>query len=207
MLLNRAAVLFDVDGTIAETEGDGHLPAFNQAFDEASLGWQWSSADYAGLLKITGGFERMIAHARRIGWSNLDESTTLECFRRIHKRKNSIYAQRLQSGLISPRQGFTALVQKICAGAIVPRGALPEPAVVICGEDVEKKKPDPQAYQLALDRLGLTPRQCLAIEDSRNGLVAACAAGIDTVVVRSRFFGQELFPEAIRVIDELSELV
>lgn len=228
MLLNRAAVLFDVDGTIAETEGDGHLPAFNQAFDEASLGWQWSTADYAGLLKITGGFERMIAHARRIGWSNLDESATLECFRRIHKRKNSIYAQRLQSGLISPRQGFTALVQKICAGggrwavvtttssanwqalwadAILPRGALPEPAVVICGEDVEKKKPDPQAYQLALDRLGLTPRQCLAIEDSRNGLIAACAAGIDTVVVRSRFFGQELFPEAIRVIDELSELV
>jgi beta-phosphoglucomutase-like phosphatase (HAD superfamily) len=84
---------------------------------------------------------------------------------------------------------------------------LPEPCVIVCGEDVANKKPDPQAYLVALQRLGLVASEACAIEDSRNGLLAAKAAGLDVVIVASEFFGDEQFDEAQQVVDELSELL
>lgn len=228
MVLDRPTVLFDVDGTIAETEGDGHLPAFNQAFREFSLAWNWSVDDYAELLKITGGFERMVAHAARIGDSIAQTAAGHQTLRAVHQRKNALYAQRLAGGEIAPRRGFVALVRAIAAAgrqwavvtttsrsnweelwrhAICRGCSLPAPAIAICGEDVARKKPDPEAYLLALSRLGITAADAIAIEDSRNGLLAAQAAGIDTVIVRSRFFGHQEFPEAQRVVNELSELI
>ncbi len=88
---------------------------------------------------------------------------------------------------------------------VAPR--LPEPALIVCGEDVAKKKPDPEAYELALQRLRLDSSNCVAIEDSRNGLIAARGAGIRTIIVRSPFFGGQEFPEAALVVNELSELL
>ncbi|MBU3724467.1 MAG: HAD-IA family hydrolase [Burkholderiaceae bacterium] len=228
MVLDRATVLFDVDGTIAETEGDGHLHAFNQAFQEFEVPWTWSTEVYGELLKITGGFERMMAYAQNIGadWA-LTEAGQAR-FRSIHRCKNERYAKRLESGLIAPRAGFVDLIQKLQAQgqrwgvvtttsasnwqalwryAITRSAPLPEPAVVICGEDVICKKPDPEAYVLALHRLGIAAADAIAIEDSRNGLIAARAAGIESVVVRSRFFGHQEFPEARLVVNELSELL
>lgn len=228
MVLDRSTVLFDVDGTIAETEGDGHLPAFNQAFQEFDLPWNWSTQAYGELLSVTGGFERMLAYAQRIGAQWAHTGSGQEKFRNIHQRKNALYAQRLESGLIAPRVGFIALVQQLhvqgrrwgvvttTSGsnwqalwrhAITRSISLPEPAVIICGEDVARKKPDPEAYVLALHRLGIAAGDAVAIEDSRNGLLAAQAAGLDTVVVRSRFFGHQEFPEARLVVNELSELL
>ncbi len=228
MVLDRSTILFDVDGTIAETEGDGHLPAFNQAFQEFDLAWHWSTQAYGELLSITGGFERMLAYAQRVGADWAQTESGQEKLRNIHQRKNALYAQRLESRLIAPRAGFVALVQKLHAqgkrwGVVTTTSAsnwqalwryaiarstrLPEPAVIICGEDVARKKPDPEAYVLALSRLGIAAADAIAIEDSRNGLHAAKAAGIDTVVVRSRFFGQQEFPEARLVVNELSELL
>jgi HAD superfamily hydrolase (TIGR01509 family) len=221
-------VLFDVDGTVAETEGEGHLPAFNQAFKEFNLPWVWSLQEYADLLKVTGGFERIQAYAQKIGDSQaLTEEGKAKCLK-VHKRKNELYAQRLESGLIPPRQGFTQLIEKILNQgrqwgvvtttsrgnwqalwdyAVKPIAAhLPEPVIAICGEDVSQKKPHPEAYQLALQRLNLEPHQCVAIEDSRNGLVSAGGAGIPVVMVRSLFFGHQEFPEALTVVNELSEL-
>ncbi|MFM8246446.1 MAG: HAD family hydrolase, partial [Burkholderiaceae bacterium] len=90
--------------------------------------------------------------------------------------------------------------------ALQPLG-LPEPSVVVCSEDVTAKKPDPQAYVIALERLGLVAAEACAIEDSRNGLLAAKGAGLDVAIVASEFFGDEQFAEALQVVDELSELL
>jgi HAD superfamily hydrolase (TIGR01509 family) len=224
-----SAVLFDVDGTVAETEGEGHLPAFNQAFAEFDIPWVWSSEEYGELLKVTGGFERIQSYAAKIGDAYaLSEEGQAICLK-IHKRKNELYAQRLATGLIPPRKGLTELIQSILDQGLiwgvvtttsranwlalwehaVKRAApnLPPPTIAVCGEDVKYKKPHSEAYQVALDHLGLPASACLAIEDSRNGLVAANGVGIDTVMVRSLFFGHQEFPEAVAVVNELSELV
>ncbi len=228
LLLNRT-VLFDVDGTVAETEGQGHLPAFNAAFAEAGLAWQWSIEEYGALLKVTGGFERMLNYAKKVGFDAAFTPEGEQLFRKIHQRKNALYAELLENGGILPRKGFVELVQAICdhggRWAVVTTTSLsnwqalwkyailrvaaelPEPALIVCGEDVAKKKPDPEAYELALQRLRLDSSHCVAIEDSRNGLIAARGAGIRTIVVRSQFFGHQEFPEAEVVVDELSELL
>lgn len=224
----RRVVLFDVDGTIAETEGDGHLPAFNQAFVEAGIPWSWSSEDYGHLLQVTGGHERMLAYARQIGSDFASTESGRLKLLQVHRRKNELYAQRMEIGAISPRKGFIELIDAIAAAgrswgvvtttsasnwqslwekSICPKGPALEPAVVVCGEDVARKKPDPQAYLLALDRLGLGSQEALAIEDSRNGLLAARGAGLACVVVRSQFFAHQQFDEALVVVDELSDLL
>lgn len=221
-------MLFDVDGTIAETEGDGHLAAFNQAFAEAGIAWHWRVEDYARLLEVTGGYERMLHYAQQIGSDiGLTEEGRLKLLQ-VHRRKNTIYAQRMEGGAIAPRKGFIELVDALTAqrrawGVVTTTSAsnwqalwdqsicrqqqIAEPFVVVCGEDVSRKKPDPEAYQLALKRLAIGPQEALAIEDSRNGLMAAQAAGIGCIVVRSQFFGHQCFDEALTVVNELTDLL
>jgi HAD superfamily hydrolase (TIGR01509 family) len=216
-------VLFDVDGTIAETEGHAHLPAFNQALEEAGLPWHWTSADYKRLLKTTGGFERLMRFATESGH---DAEPLREQLAQVHKNKNRHFAAIMASGAVAPRAGFRELVmhlarQNISWGVVTTtsRGnwdalwtyslaplGLPAPDVIVCGEDVAAKKPDPEAYLLALKRLNMTATQCCAIEDSRNGLLAARAAGLEVAIVRSEFFADERFDEAALVVDELYSL-
>lgn len=216
-------VLFDVDGTIAETEGQAHLPAFNQAMEEAGLGWRWTSADYKRLLKTTGGFERLMRFAAESGH---DAEALREQLAQVHKNKNRHFAAIMAAGAVAPRAGFRELVmalvrQNIGWGVVTTtsRGnwealwtyslaplGLPAPEVIVCGEDVAAKKPDPEAYLLAIKRLGMTASDCCAIEDSRNGLLAARAAGLDVAIVRSEFFADESFDEAALVVDELYSL-
>jgi len=220
-------VLFDVDGTIAETEGEGHLPAFNGAFKEFSIPWEWSLVQYGKLLEITGGFERMLAYARSVGDPIGATEAGQEQLRRVHRRKNELYAERLARGLIPPRAGLIELLEMIArhqgqwavvtttsqanwhglwTHCIARSGNVSPPRFAICGEDVRQKKPNPEAYRCALARLGVSADQCVAIEDSENGLRAACSAGIDTIVVRSQFFGHQAFSDACLVVDELSDL-
>jgi HAD superfamily hydrolase (TIGR01509 family) len=222
------AVLFDVDGTIAETEGEGHLPAFNQVFQEFGLDWHWTSDDYAALLKITGGAERMLAYARQINDHAMASESGQAIIAQMHRRKNHVYAERLQLGLLRPRPGFTDLVRRITDAhsdwavvsttsranwdalwryAICPIATLPEPTIAICGEDVRCKKPDPEAYTLALSRLNISAVQAIAIEDSPNGLLAARGAGIATVIVRSQFFADTDVTGATCVVSQLTELM
>ncbi len=216
-------VLFDVDGTIAETEGQAHLPAFNQAMEEAGLEWRWTTADYKRLLKTTGGFERLLRFATEGGH---DAEALREQLAQVHKNKNRHFAAIMAAGAVAPRAGFRELImylarQKIGWGVVTTtsRGnwealwtyslaplGLPAPDVIICGEDVAAKKPDPEAYLLALKRLNMTAAECCAIEDSRNGLLAARTAGLEVVIVRSEFFADENFAEAAHVIDELYQL-
>jgi HAD superfamily hydrolase (TIGR01509 family) len=220
----RRCVLFDVDGTIAETEGHAHLPAFNRAFEETGLAWRWSRDDYHGLLKTAGGLERLLRHAKDIGQ---DPQAMREKLTRVHQAKNKHYGQIMSAGAVPPRPGFAELLRALHAKGVrwgvvtttsranwdalwrytlQPLG-LPEPSVVVCSEDVTAKKPDPQAYVIALERLGLVAAEACAIEDSRNGLLAAKGAGLDVAIVASEFFGDEQFAEAQQVVDELSELL
>lgn len=217
-------VLFDVDGTIAETEGQAHLPAFNQAMEEAGLDWRWTSADYKRLLKTTGGFERLMRYATDSGH---DAEALRHTLAQIHKNKNRHFAAIMATGAVAPRAGFRELVMTLASRnigwgvvtttsrgnwealwthSLAPLG-LPAPKVIVCGEDVTAKKPDPEAYLLALERLNLPAAECCAIEDSRNGLLAARAAGLEVAIVRSEFFRDENFDEARQVADELYDLV
>jgi HAD superfamily hydrolase (TIGR01509 family) len=196
------ALLWDVDGTLAETERDGHRVAFNRAFDEDGLDWHWDVDRYGELLAVTGGRERML-HDLRQRYPDLDVDVAWQDrIARLHRRKNAIYARIVRSGDIRLRPGVARLVaQAHAAGlsqAIVTTtsrdncdalleafaGQLPERAfsLRVCGEDVTAKKPDPQAYRLALAGLGIDAAQAIAIEDSPAGLRAATAAGIGCVL-------------------------
>jgi HAD superfamily hydrolase (TIGR01509 family) len=220
------ALLFDVDGTLAETELEGHLPAFNEAFERLGIPWLWSAEQYSGLLKVTGGLERMRAHAQALGaleWLSVDGEARL---REAHRLKNTIFAERMRLGLVSLRPGIASLIEQ-AVGAGMAWGVvtttsranwdalwhccmeglgLPGPELVVCGEDVHRKKPDPEAYLLAAHRLHLQTSACLAIEDSPNGLLAATAAGMPCIVVSSVFFQAGPWPGATAVLSSPLEL-
>ena len=145
----------------------------------------------------------------------------------MHKAKNRHFAAILASGALAPRPGFRELVMALAlnnvAWGVVTTTSranwnalwthslsplhIPSPVVVVCGEDVAAKKPDPEAYVIALERLGAPPTRCCATEDSRNGMLAARLAGLEVAIVRSEFFADERFDEARVVVDELTALV
>ena len=205
------ALLWDVDGTLAETERDGHLVAFNAAFEALGLPWRWSERHYAELLRVAGGFERLqhflasVDPPPREAWLP-DNRAALA--RRIHQRKNELYVARVAAGVVTLRPGVRELIdectQARVAMAVVTttsRGnveallratlgphALGRFATIVGAEDAPRKKPDPEAYALALERLAITPREAVAIEDSPAGVDAARAAGIPVILARSCFF-------------------
>jgi len=214
-----SALLWDVDGTLAETERDGHRVAFNQAFAEAGLPWHWDVARYGRLLRVTGGRERLLAAmADEPGAPTLP--TACEALaRELHRLKNRFYSQRVEAGEIALRPGVAALIDEACARgvrqAIVtttsranveallrrqlgPAWGLRFDAVV-CGEDVALKKPDPEAHRRALATLRLAPARALAIEDSGAGAAAAQASGVPVLVTRSAYFADDPVKGAVAV--------
>jgi HAD superfamily hydrolase (TIGR01509 family) len=213
------AILFDVDGTLAETE-EAHRQAFNRAFAEARLGWQWTRAVYAQLLTTTGGRERI---ARFMDDSALPPDPQLVAH--LHRRKNMLYAQAVAAGLVQPRPGVRALIDHARACGIVlgiatttsranldallahafAADAASWFGAIITGEDVRAKKPDPEAYALALARLDVAAADCVAIEDSAAGLAAARACGIATVVTPSVYTDWHDFSGAALVCDTLHD--
>lgn len=213
------AIIFDVDGTLAETE-EAHRRAFNRAFAEARLAWHWSEADYAALLTTTGGRERIGRYRAEIGLG-----PDLATVAALHLRKNEIYAELLAAGEIAPRPGIMRVIGESLDEGITlaiatttsranldglllhvlgPGAELWFP-VIVAGEDVAAKKPDPEVYLRALAALRLAPNQCVAIEDSEHGLNAARAAGIATVVTPSRFTGGHDFSGAALVCGDLDD--
>jgi HAD superfamily hydrolase (TIGR01509 family) len=220
-----AALLWDVDGTLAETERDGHRVAFNRAFEVCDLPWRWDERYYGPLLQVSGGFERLMHDmaARADAPASLEERAALA--RAIHTKKNAYYAELVRSGAVPLRHGVMALMRECRAHGVamgittttsranvdvlltVHLGAHWREwfATVVCGEDVERKKPDTEVYLRAVAALGLTPQQALAIEDSPDGAAAAKAAGVPVIVARSVYFAGTHIDAALAVGPGLHE--
>ncbi|MBS8226395.1 HAD family hydrolase [Vannielia litorea] len=219
--MSLAALIFDVDGTLAETE-EAHREAFNDTFAEAGLGWHWSRADYTRLLRTTGGKERMARHREEIGASGPTDAEIAA----LHKRKTARYGEILAAGGLALRPGVADLIETARASGLRlavatttnrpnvdalcaacwgrPAGEVFE--VIAAGDEVAAKKPAPDVFLLALERLGLPASACLAFEDSRNGLASALAASLACVVTPSLYTARERFEGAALTLPSLEGL-
>jgi HAD superfamily hydrolase (TIGR01509 family) len=213
------ALLWDVDGTLAETERDGHRVAFNRAFEALGLPWRWDVARYGELLAVAGGLERLLADLPTHADAPAGAAGREALARELHALKNGFHAEIARSGVLTLRPGVRALIDAATAGGLhqaiattSSRGnveALLETALgpgwarhfgaVVCNEDVQRKKPDPEAFVRALRALGVAPRAALALEDSPAGVAAALAAGVPVVVTRSFYFPQAEVAAAVAV--------
>jgi HAD superfamily hydrolase (TIGR01509 family) len=217
--MKTAALIFDVDGTLAETE-ELHRRAFNDAFAAAGLPWRWEPPLYAELLKVTGGKERIRAF---VEGTDPVQAITDEGIAALHRRKTKIYADIIAGRGICLRPGVRDLIEfarmRDVKTAVATTTNLPnvdalcvacwgEPAlavfdVVAAGDEAPRKKPAPDIYCIALDRLGLGPKECVAFEDSRSGLLAAKSAGLRVVVTPSQYTMGEDFCEADKLLPDL----
>jgi len=215
------ALIFDVDGTLAETE-EAHRRAFNDTFAEFGLDWRWSRALYRQLLKTTGGKERMRAYVTDHLGGDAAQIPVAE----IHRRKTARYGELISQGSVGLRPGVEALIRdatnKGCRLAVatttnVPnvdglvRATLGVPAqevfeVIAAGDMVTAKKPAPDVYQLALGGLKLPASTCLALEDSENGLKSARAAGIACLVCPSAYTDHDDFSGAAALVQSYEEI-
>lgn len=222
-MIRFAALIFDVDGTLAETE-EIHRRAFNESFAYFGLDWHWSVELYAELLLVTGGKERMRHFAARAGKSLSD--VTDERLAGLHRYKTMRYGELIAAGACALRPGVIELLnaarargQRLAIATTTSRdnvdallrATLGERGLglfdpIVAGEDVTNKKPAPDVYLKALDLLGLPASECLAIEDSRNGLMSASSAGIPVLITRSAYFRHETFDGALAIVEDLTEL-
>jgi HAD superfamily hydrolase (TIGR01509 family) len=223
------AVIFDCDGVLADTERDGHRPAFNQTFQEFGLPVDWSEEMYAAKLQIAGGKERMASEltpdfVRANGLPDDADGQAAE-LAKWHERKTQIYTDMVAAGRLPTRPGirrviiaaqdagWTLGVASTSASpsvhAILQQAIGPDRAarfdVVLAGDIVASKKPAPDIYLLALKRLGVPAEQTLVVEDSRNGLLAAHGAGLRCVMTVNGYTEEEDSNEAILVVTSLGD--
>ncbi len=202
------SILWDVDGTLAETERDGHLKAFNQAFEALGLPWRWSEQRYGKLLAIAGGRERLLHDMQHRGHAPAHPQERHALAERVHHLKNELYARIVAGGNFPLREGVRELLDD-CERARMRMGIVTTTsrsnvevllrtqlgkdweskfAAVVCAHEAPQKKPHPQAYLLALDALKLRPHEAVALEDAEAGVEAAHAAGVPVIVMRSHYF-------------------
>jgi HAD superfamily hydrolase (TIGR01509 family) len=214
-----AALLWDVDGTLAETERDGHRVAFNLAFEEAGLPWRWDVARYGELLRVAGGRERLLADLASQPAAPAVPAEREALATAIHERKNHFYGSLAGDGRIRLRPGVEALMDD-CRACDIPMGITTTTsrsnldallrvhlgpgwrgrfAAVVNGEDVARKKPDPEVYDKAVRDIGVAPGDAVAIEDSPDGVAAARGAGVPVLVARSAYFAAERFDGLLAV--------
>lgn len=224
----KPALIFDCDGVLADTERYGHLPAFNQTFREFGLPVQWTEEEYADKLRVGGGKERMatlftpeFVAAARVPDNPRAQTGLLAEW---HRRKTEIYVSIIDGGTIPTRPGIRRIVtEAVDAGwALAVASTSAEASVrsvldhavgsdlaagfaVFAGDVVEHKKPAPDIYQLALSGLGITIGDAVVIEDSRNGMRAALAAGLPCVVTTSSYTQHEDFTDAALVVSSLGD--
>lgn len=221
-----AAVLWDVDGTLAETERDGHLVAFNQAFAALGVPWRWSAARYAELLAVAGGRERLLHDMQQQSDAPAFAAARAQLAAELHRLKNELYARIVRGGGLALRAGVKELMADCeragvrMAIATTTSGANAAEllaqqlganwrsrfAAVVCAEQAPRKKPDPQVYQRALALLGLQAAETVAIEDSPAGIQAARQAAVPVVVTRSCYFPHGDAPDALAVGPSLATI-
>lgn len=225
------ALLFDCDGVLADTERDGHLVAFNRMWREQGVNWQWTLDQYAEKLRIGGGKERIASLARdddfRAAYQvPASDDAWMATVAGWHTRKSEIFKELVMSGAMPGRPGVKRLAGEaldagwtvaVCSTsaqasveavlqAVVGEGLARRFAGVFAGDIVKAKKPAPDIYNYAADQLGLAHRDCVVIEDSRNGLRAAHAAGMACVVTHNALTCGEDFSEAALVTDGLGDV-
>lgn len=220
-----SALIFDVDGTLADTE-HAHLAAFNAAFAAEGLDWHWDEALYTELLTVSGGKERLRHYWQQVHpqVQDIDGTALQALIDRLHEIKTAVYEQAVLDGAVQLRPGVLALIEAAGAAglklaiatttspvniAALLRAAIGQDwrqifAVVEDASTAPRKKPHPQVYRQTLQRLGLPAQRCLAFEDSANGLQAANAAGLATVVTPNIFTTHHDFAGALRVLPSLA---
>ena len=222
------ALIFDCDGVLADTERDGHRPAFNQTFAESGLPVQWSEDEYAEKLRIGGGKERMASLLTpefvRANGLPADPDGQAALLLAWHRRKTALYTEMVRAGRLPARPGIRRIVEA-AAGAgwtLAVASTSAEPSVravlehavgaelaagftVLAGDVVPRKKPDPAIYTLALEQIDATPDEAVVIEDSRNGLLAAVRAGLHCVVTVNGYTKDEDMSEAVLVVTSLGD--
>lgn len=218
-------LIFDVDGTLAETERDGHRVAFNRAFSEFGLDWQWDIRFYGELLSVAGGKERIKYYIKQFQPDFKRDIPLDEFIVELHQLKTKYYRQLLSDNSISLRIGVKRLISQakekgvrlaIASTAAVPnvialietafgKDALSWFEVIAAGDMVSKKKPDPEIYLYVLEKMNLKANECLVIEDSFQGLKASISAGIKTVITVNEYTKNQDFHEAVLVVNHLGE--
>lgn len=222
--MELSALIFDVDGTLAETERDGHRLAFNAAFAQAGLGWYWDESLYGELLAVTGGKERMAHFAAQFAPAFLGQPDWAARIAALHQAKTRHYLRLLESGAIALRPGVAGLLREARAAGMrlaIATTTTPENVstllrvslrvdapdwfeVIGAGDVVPLKKPAPDIYHWVLQRLGLPAEACLALEDSAAGLVSARGAGVPTLVTPCSYTRVQDFSGALAVLPDLA---
>ncbi len=219
------ALIFDVDGTLADTERDGHRPAFNAAFREFGLDWDWDVELYGKLLAVTGGKERMKFYVEQFRPDYVKPAGFDELVAELHKAKTRHYTDLLASGGIPMRPGVRRLLESARAEGLrlaIATTTTPENVtallehslapgaeswfeVIGAGDIVPAKKPAPDIYTFVLERMNLRPEQCLAFEDSANGIRASHGANLKTVITINDYTADHDFTGAVAVLTDMGE--
>jgi HAD superfamily hydrolase (TIGR01509 family) len=223
--MSLEALLFDVDGTLADTERDGHRPAFNAAFREFGLDWDWDVPLYGKLLAITGGKERM-KHYVETFRPDFQKPVDFDgLVAELHKAKTRHYTAMLAEGNVPMRPGVKRLLQEALDAGLrlaVATTTTPENVTVLlehslgqgstewfeviaAGDIVPAKKPAPDIYLWAMEKMGLSPENCLAFEDSENGIRASRGAGLTTLITVNDYTRDHDFSGAAVVLSDLGE--
>ncbi len=219
------ALIFDVDGTLADTERDGHRVAFNQAFKEAGLDWDWTPELYGELLQVTGGKERIRLYVEKfLSDFKLEEDITAFAAN-LHKRKTHFYLELLKSGAIPLRSGVERLIQSardVGMRLAIATTTTPENVtyllsstlgkesidwfeVIAAGDIVPAKKPAPDIYTWAMEQMDIKADACLAFEDSLNGVKSSLAANLKTIITVNDYTKDDDFSGASLVLDQYGE--
>ncbi len=219
------ALLFDVDGTLADTERDGHRVAFNRAFRDAGLDWDWDADLYEKLLAVTGGKERIRYYLDAFNRDFPRPADLDDFIAGLHRAKTDHYTRLLSEGRIPLRPGVARLLQEARdAGLRLAIATTTTPAnvealltytlgpqaldwfeVIAAGDIVPAKKPAPDIFVWALEKMGLEPSAGLAFEDSENGIRAATGAGLPTIVTLNDYTRDHAVDDALLVLDQLGE--
>jgi len=219
------ALIFDVDGTLSDTERDGHRVAFNQAFDEYGIGWHWSIETYGELLAVTGGKERMKFYVDKFLEENDVPDDIMDKIPELHQAKTRHYTELLATGAIPLRPGVERLIDEARKRGLrlaIATTTTPENVTVLlthtlgadsidwfdviaAGDIVPAKKPAPDIYDYALKEMNLSADECIAFEDSENGIKSTTGASLQTIITINDYTRDHDFTGACIVLDQMGE--